>query len=50
MPGAFGEKRLAGEPELGGAVRKLRPAPSSRAVLRRGIDQENGVAANRLRL
>ena len=43
----LGEQRVALQPERGRLVRELRPAPTRRAVLGRGVDQEDRVANGR---
>jgi hypothetical protein len=47
VPRALGEERLAGEPELCGAVRELRPALAGGAVVRRRVDEEDGASDRR---
>ena len=44
VAGPLGEQRVALQPERGRPVGELGPAPPGRAVLGRGVDQEDGVA------
>ena len=42
LPGPLGEERVAPQPERGRRMRELGPAPAGRAVLRGGVDEEDG--------
>jgi hypothetical protein len=40
----LGEERVAAQAQRRGSVRELGPAPAVGAVLRRGVDEKDGVA------
>jgi hypothetical protein len=46
MLGLLREERIACEPERSSPSGELRPAPPGGAVVRRGIDEEDGSTAN----
>jgi hypothetical protein len=48
VTGALREERLARQAQLLGAVRELRPAPARDAVVRRRVDEEDGLVNGRL--